>query len=92
MGSGRSDSLEVAVRRALGIGYRMVPSVKVFGLEMWCCDRVFMGWVGGGGGGLAVVLEIFGEVVLEISGGFGLEFSGCVVEGHRVKRMGNWVV
>ena len=39
-----------------------------------------MGWVGGGGGGLVLVLEISGEGLLEISGGFGLEFSGCVVE------------
>ena len=39
-----------------------------------------MGWVGGGGGGLAGMLEISGGVVLEISGGVALEFSGCVVE------------
>ena len=39
-----------------------------------------MGWVGGGGGGLAGMLEISGGVVLEISGEVVLEFSGSMVE------------
>ena len=39
-----------------------------------------MGWVGGGGGGLAGMLEISRGVVLEVSREGALEFFGCVGE------------
>ena len=58
------------------MGYRMVPSVYVLGLDIWFWDRVFMGWMGGGGCGGLAVLEVSGLVEFTVEE---VEFSGVAV-------------
>ena len=76
VGSVSSGSLWVSARRALEMGYRMVPSVYVLGLDIWFWDRVFMGWMGGGGGGGSVVLEVSGLMEFSVRE---VEFSEVAV-------------
>ncbi len=44
----------MAARRAFGSGYRVVPSVEIFGLKIWFLDRVSIWCVGLGGLGFAM--------------------------------------
>ena len=59
MGSGREKAKAVAARRAFGSGYRVVPSMGIFGLKMRFLDHVSIWCVGLGGLGFAV--KICGE-------------------------------
>ena len=81
VGSARVEVSMAAATRALGKGYRMVPSVMCFGLEMWFLERVTMGWCGRVGLGISVEEIGEGAAVFEVEDDERDVFMGWVISG-----------
>jgi hypothetical protein len=85
VGSTRVVVSMAAATRALGKGYRMVPLVSCFGLEMWFLEWVTMGW------DERVGLGISGEEIGEGGAVSEVEDKGGEVSMGRVGT-GPWVL